>query len=189
MVVAEHAAPRSAAAPASVGARLAAYLLDWLVTFIVVCLCTAAAGLILLATSDMGRNDPPNRAIYASLLVAALAAPIWVGMTLAGWAWRGRTVGKTAMSLRIVDRSGRPPGIARSLLRLVVYLAENVPLAAAGPVLAAAVAFRAQHLPADLLAAFAAILLLPLVSTAVMVRDRHRRALHDLVAGTVVVAE
>ena len=177
------------ALPASVASRIAAYALDWLVTFILACLFLSAAGLLLLVATDMGRRDAPDGAIYAALIVASLVVPVWLVVTLAGWAWSGRTVGKLAMNLRVVDRDGRPPGWPRAAVRLVVYLLESLPLAVLAPAVAAGVLLRARPLGAYLLVGGAALLLLPLVSLVLALRDGAHRALHDRVAGTVVRAE
>ena len=188
MAVAEHPAMAPTAYPAGFAARLAAYVLDWLVTFILACVCTASAGLLLLLTSDMGRTDPPDRAIYAALIIATLVVPVWFVMTLAGWTWEGRSIGKLAMNLRILDRRGHPPGVWRAMLRLAVYIVENVPVAALAPTMAAALLLRSQPVLPVIGAAFSLSLLVPLVSTVLVLHDRRHRALHDFIAGTVVVS-
>lgn len=177
------------AAPASLGNRLAAYLIDWLVTFILGCVFISAAGLLLLVASDMGRTDPPDRVLYAALLVAAMVVPVWTVVTLVGWSWQGQSVGKLAMNLRIVNRSGATPGLGRALVRLLVYVVEHVALLA-GPLAGAASWWLgSRELPALVLVAPAATLVVPVVSLILLLKDRERRALHDRVAGTWVIAE
>lgn len=187
--VAEHAGPRITAEPAPLGARLIAFLLDWLVTFILVCLFTASAGLVLLIASDMGREDPPDRALYAALLIASLVVPVWAVLTLTGWVWHGRSAGKLAMNLQVVDSSGRPPGIPRAAARLVVYMLENAPIAMVAPVVLGMTLLRAHAVVPQALAALAAALVLPVISAALALRDPRHRTLHDLAAGTLVVAQ
>ena len=191
VAVAQQAHLVATAQPAGLGRRLAAYVLDWLVTFILGCLLTAAAGMILLRSTDGGRRDASDRAIYASVIIAGLVIPVWLAMTVAGWAWWGRTLGKVAVSIRVVDRRGRPPGIARALVRMMIYIIENVPPAVALPVAGMALALRPDLSapPIQLLTACGAALVAPLVSLALMLRDPARRALHDLLAGTIVVIE
>lgn len=177
------------AAPASLGNRLAAYLIDWLVTFILGCVFISAAGLLLLVASDMGRTDPPDRVLYAALLVAAMVVPVWTVVTLVGWSWQGQSVGKLAMNLRVVNRSGAAPGLGRALVRLLVYVVEHVALLA-GPLAGAASWWLgSRELPALVLVAPAATLVVPVVSLILLLKDRERRALHDRVAGTWVIAE
>ncbi|MFN8556252.1 MAG: RDD family protein [Dehalococcoidia bacterium] len=175
--------------PASLGARLGAYVLDWLVGFIVTCALLAAAGLVLLLASDMGRQDPPDRALYAALGVAGLTLPLWLALTLVGWTWRGQSIGMTAIGLRVVDWYGDPPSLPRALLRLIIYTLENAPLAAIGPIAGAALALRAQANLTQALAGLGVALLAPLVSLAIALVDRYGRAPHDLIAGTLVIAE
>ena len=191
MAIAEQAHSAATAQPAGFGRRLAAYVLDWLVTFILGCLLTAAAGMILLRSTDGGRRDASDRAIYASVIIAGLVVPVWLVMTVAGWAWWGRTLGKLAMSIRVVDHRGRPPGIARALVRMMIFMIENLPPAVALPVAGMALALRPDlTVPQfQFLTACGAALVAPLVSLALMLRDPSRRALHDLLAGTTVVIE
>jgi uncharacterized RDD family membrane protein YckC len=189
VVVAEQpAAPvRQPAAPFL--GRLAAQVLDWLVTFIIVALFLVAAGLYLLVTSDMARRDPSDQAILTALVIASLSIPTWCVVTLAGFTWRGRSAGKLAMNLRIVARNGSPPGIRRSLLRFVVYAVEVVPLALAAPVAALALVWRSSGVLSQMLVVGGAALLVPAISLLLVLRDRSKRALHDLAAGTTVVAD
>ncbi len=188
MVVADGTERHLIVEPAGFGSRLAAYLLDSLVAFIISCLCAASAGLLLLINSDMGRKDPSERAIYAALIVASLAAPIWLVMTLHGWTAHGRTIGKLAMNLRIVDGRGRNPSLARALPRMVVYLLESLPLAGVAPVAALAYLLQTPVVPRVLVATGLA-LLVPLISVALALGHPRRRALHDIVAGTLVVRD
>jgi uncharacterized RDD family membrane protein YckC len=91
-------------------------------------------------------------------LVAALAGGAWlllVGMYfVVFWSVLGQTPGMRLMRLRVQTAGGRPPGMGRSLLRLVGLVCAIVPL-------------------------FGGIV--PVLF------DHRRRALHDFVAGTVVV--
>ena len=41
---------------------------------------------------------------FAALIIASQEVPVWAVLTLAGWVWHGRSAGKLAMNLRIVDR-------------------------------------------------------------------------------------
>ena len=57
-----------------------------------------------------------------------------------------------------------------------------------GVALAAALLLRSQPVLPVIGAVFALSLLVPLASTVLVLRDRRHRALHDLIAGTVVVS-
>lgn len=189
MVVADQPSVRIQRPVAPFGSRLAAQVLDWLVTFILTSAFMVAAGLYLLISSDMARRDPSDRAILTAALVAAMAVPAWCVVTLAGFTWHGRSVGKLAMNLRVVAGDGRPPGIGRSLVRLVVYILELAPLAAIAPVIALVLAWRPAGVLVPALVALGGAAVLPLVSLGLVLRDREHRALHDLLAGTVVIVD
>jgi uncharacterized RDD family membrane protein YckC len=171
------------------GSRLAAYLLDWLVMFILVCVFLAVAGLVLLLASDMGRRDPSDRAIDVAIIIASLVVPVWLVLTFAGWSWQGRSVGKLAMNLRIVNRRGLPPGPGRSAVRLLVYVVENLPLTIALPIAGVSWLLRAHAAGRVIAIAAVASLALPLVSLLLALGDRAGRTLHDRAAGTHVIAE
>src|SRR5262245_47652871 len=134
---------------ARLGLRLAAYVVDWLVTVIVASTLISLGGIQLWLATNRGQQDPPNASLYAFLLLAVLALPLWLLVTLGGWSHAGRSVGKLAMGLRIVESRGRPPGLLRALPRLAVYLLENLALVAAP----AAIALRL--VAGDLLPAWA----------------------------------
>lgn len=189
MTVADHPLAAARVRYAGFGSRLAAYLLDWLVTFILTCLFLAGAGLFLLAASDMGRRDPTDQDMVWFIAIASLSAPVWLALTLGGWAWYGRSVGKLAMNLRIVTSAGNRPGFLRAAVRVLVYTVESAPLAAAIPAAAAAWMLRG-HLPFSIvLAAIGGSLLLPLLSGVLLQRDRYHRSLHDLLSGTRVIVD
>ena len=97
--------------------RLLAYLIDWLVmvglTFVMSLVVGGPLGLFSVDT--------------AAMAVVILFFVIWTGYGIVlEWFWRGRTVGKYAMGLQVVDQSGlnlRPSQIVmRNLVRLVDML-------------------------------------------------------------------
>ena len=178
----------SAHVPARRGLRLLAYIADWLVAVILASIFVSAGGLQLYLATDGGSADPPDLSIYLFLGISALALPAWFLITLVGWSRAGLSVGKLAMGLRIVDRQRRPPGLLRGGLRLIFYSLESLFLFAA-PVIAVAGTAAGGLLPrwsVPLSAALAVGALLALMPALV---GRAGRALHDLVAGTVVVEE
>lgn len=189
MTVADHPTAPPRPRSAGFGSRVTAYLLDWLVTFILTCLFLAAAGLFLLAVTDMGRRDPTDRDMVWFIAIALLSAPVWLALTLGGWAWYGRSVGKLAMNLRIVSSAGNRPGVLRAALRILVYVIENAPLAAALPAGVAAWMLRGQLNISLTLAALGGSFLLPLLSVVLLWRDRYHRSLHDLLSGTRVIVD
>jgi uncharacterized RDD family membrane protein YckC len=168
--------------------RLVAYVVDWLVTVIIASVLVSIGGLQLYLASDRGTTDPPDWAVYVFLGIALLALPIWLVMTLAGWSTSGRSIGKLATGLRIVDRRGRRPGFLRSLLRVAVYCVENTPFVVA-PAVVALQLVADEALPAWSLPVALLLLLGAMVALLPALVSRGGRTLHDLAAGTTVVEE
>lgn len=189
MAVADRTVSPVAPRYAGLASRLAAYLLDWLVTFIIACLVLAAAGLFLLLRSDMGRADPTDQDMVWFVAIASLSIPLWFALTWGSWAWYGRSAGKLALNLRIVTSSGNRPGFARALLRLLVYAVEGLPLAAAVPAAVVVWMLRGHLNAGPILAGLGASLLLPVFSAVLLWRDRYHRSMHDVLSGTRVIVD
>ncbi len=108
---------------ASFETRLVAFVLDMIVLFSVFLLFIAIAGLQLLLRSDFGDVDPPDSAFYLAAIIILIYFFLFFPLYfLALWVWRGQTVGKMAMVIKVVRRDGRPLGVGTALLRLVGYL-------------------------------------------------------------------
>ena len=174
--------------PARVGLRLAAYLVDWLVTVILASVLVSLGGLQLYFTAGRGRHDPPDASVYAVLVISLLTLPFWALMTLIGWSRAGRSIGKLAVGLRIVDRRGRRPGLVRSLVRLLVYALEHLPLVLVPGVITLWLVTDAV-LPGWVPPVALGVVLAALAAMAPAVLGRGGRPLHDRAAGTVVVEE
>jgi uncharacterized RDD family membrane protein YckC len=188
-MVRTRAARRNRAAPlrpARAGLRLVAYLVDWLVMVILGSVLVSVGGLQLYLASGRGRHDAPDGSIYAFLLISVLVLPLWLLVTLVGWA-AGRSVGKLALGLRIVDRRGRRPGLLRSLGRLLVFLLENLPLFAAVALIAAWA--TVDDAPGWTLPLALLLLLVPVLTLGPSLRALGGRPLHDRAAGTLVIEE
>jgi len=168
--------------------RVAAYLVDWLVAVILASVLVTIGGLQLYIASDWGKQEPPDPAVYAFLLLSVLALPIWLLATYAGWSMSGRSVGKLAVGLRIVQQHGAAAGPLRSLVRLAVYGVENAPLLLL-PAILILTRVSDDALPGWWTPVAAAMLLAALAAQAPALLSPGGRALHDLAAGTVVVEE
>ena len=108
---------------ASFETRLVAFVLDVIVLFSVFLLFIAVAGLQLLLRSDFGDVDPPDSAFYLAAIILLIYFLLFFPLYfLALWVWRGQTVGKMAMAIKVVRRDGHPLGVGTALLRLVGYL-------------------------------------------------------------------
>ena len=97
--------------------RMMAYLLDWLVM----------AGLTLGAAIGIGGPLGMFSPDTAVMFVLVLFFVIWTGYGIVlEWFWRGQTIGKRALGLRVVDQSGlnlRPSQVVmRNLVRFVDML-------------------------------------------------------------------
>ena len=108
---------------ASFETRLVAFVLDVIVLLSVFALFFAVAFLQLLLRSDFGDVDPPDSAFYlAAIILLIYFFPFFPLYFLALWVWRGQTVGKMAMAIKVVRRDGHRLGVGTALLRLVGYL-------------------------------------------------------------------
>ena len=107
---------------ASFETRLVAFVLDLIVLFSFFMLFVAVAFLQLLLRSDFGEVDPPGSAVFTAVALV-LADLLFVPAYFLGlWAWRGQTVGKMAMAIKVVRRDGSRVGLGTEALRLIGYL-------------------------------------------------------------------
>jgi uncharacterized RDD family membrane protein YckC len=121
--------PRNAASPF---ARLLAALVDAVILAAINVLLFAPVFLIDYFRSELQTRDAaPDwafRAITAlSILLAVLANVLYV---VGGWAWRGRTPGKSLLGLAVVKRgsaSGRGIGWPSAFLRAIVCVLAGIP--------------------------------------------------------------
>jgi len=97
--------------------RLAAFLIDWLVVFVVY------GPLVIVAFgSEYFSLEVPRYWDAATGLVIAVG-------TLLFWRYQGATPGKIAIAARIVDaQTGGSPGTARLVVRFFAYIVSALPL-------------------------------------------------------------
>lgn len=167
---------------ASFEARVAATILDGLVFLIIASLLVTAGSLIVLFSSDFERVDPTTTAINA-FWVCILAIPIcWLLYLIVGWAWKGQTLGDAVMQVVVLRADGQPLGLLGALARTIAVLVYVLFLAAG--VLAAYLTRESFAAAAASVGAGLALCVVGLLWSAF---DGHRRALHDRIAGTIVV--
>jgi len=112
---------------ASFETRLVAFILDLIVLASFFALFVAFALLQLLLRSDFGDDDPPDQAYYVAAIIIMTYFVAFVPLYFVGmWAWRGQTLGKMAVAIRVVRTDGRPAGVGAALLRLVGYLFSSL---------------------------------------------------------------
>ncbi|HEU4978187.1 MAG TPA: RDD family protein [Solirubrobacteraceae bacterium] len=134
---------------ASWWSRVAAALLDGLIVFVV-----AVAVTVLVGAGGGGGTAARTAGGFVFLLVALLYAPLLLATN------EGRTIGKQALSIRVVTDDARPPGWGTAILREVL-----------------------------LKGIFGVIGIVLVIDVLVPLFDRRNRALHDMAAHTRVVSD
>ena len=167
---------------ASFESRVAAGALDILVMFIIAALWITAGSLIVLISSDFEKVEPSSTALNAFWVCVACIAPALLLYFFIGFAWKGQTIGASVMQVMIIRSDGKPLGVLGAMAR-VIGLLIYVLIAAGGLILA--YAFRDN--PAIAAAAIGGALVTAAFGFIWAAFDRHRRTLHDRIAGTIVV--
>jgi uncharacterized RDD family membrane protein YckC len=172
-------------------ARLVAFVVDSVVLLSFILVFWAVAGLQLLIASDFGDKDPPGSSYYAVLAIAMAVIPLWLAFNVVLCRWRGQTVGKYVADIKIVREDGRPLGLWRSLARFLllhpllfhIFLVPNWLLTTA---IVTSLTVSAAVLVVTLTITFLSVFAIFLATGSVLL-DRNHRALHDRVAGTILV--
>ena len=168
------------------GRRLAAYLLDWLLSIIVGGLLLLLAGLILLGASDLDRRDPPNIAIYAAILIITSWLPLWLLLTTVVWSRLGASPGMAVMGIGVVDQQRNRPGAWRACWRAIALTVSSLPLLLA-PMLIALAASLGTVGPLYIFLPVLVLVILSLAACAAGLVRKDGRAAHDWASGTSVV--
>jgi uncharacterized RDD family membrane protein YckC len=112
---------------ASFETRLVAFVLDLIVLASFFALFVAFAGLMLLIRTDFGDHDPTDQELNVAAIIILLYFAPFVPLYFVGlWTWRGQTLGKMAMAIRVMRPDGRSVGVGAALLRLVGYLFSSL---------------------------------------------------------------
>lgn len=167
---------------ASFESRVAAGALDVLVMFIIAALLVTVGSLIVLVSSDFEKVEPSGTALNAFWVCVGCIPPALLLYFFIGFAWKGQTIGASVMQLMVIRSDGHPLGVLGAMAR-VIGLLVYVLIAGAG--LIVGYAFRDNSLLAA--AAIGGSLVLAALGFIWAAFDRHRRTLHDRIAGTVVV--
>lgn len=172
--------------------RIVGYLVDSVILVSFGLVFFAIAGFQLLLTSDFTEVDPPDSSLYA-------APAIVLGGTLIGWMlfnvallwWRAQTAGQYVAGIKVQREDGSAP----TRRQLVAWLLMLHPLLF-HPLLAllwfldaiVVVSLTVSEVALAVGLFFVLLCLLaPLVALFAAAFDRQRRALHDRLAGIVVV--
>jgi uncharacterized RDD family membrane protein YckC len=167
---------------ASFESRVAAGALDILVMFIIAALLVTAGSLIVLISSDFEKVEPSSTALNAFWVCVGCIPPALLLYFFIGFAWKGQTIGASVMQLMVIRSDGHALGVLGAMAR-VVGLLIYVLIASAGIIIG--YAFRDNSLIAA--AAVGGALVLAAFGFIWAAFDRHRRTLHDRIAGTIVV--
>lgn len=167
---------------ASFEARVAAGALDVLVMFIIAALLVTAGSVIVLISSDFERVEPSSTALNAFWVCVGCIPPALLLYFFIGFAWKGQTIGASVMQLMVIRSDGHPLGVLGAMAR-VVGLLVYVLIVAFGLILA--YAFRENAAIAA--AAIGGAFVLAALGFIWAAFDRHRRTIHDRIAGTIVV--
>lgn len=173
-------------------ARLVAFIFDTVILLAFLALFAIVAMFQLLARSSFGDTDAPDSAYYAALAIIAGVVPFWLLFNVWLLSWRGQTVGKYIVGIRIARHDGGRLGFLRAFARML--LLDPVLF---HPLLAvpwALLVIYGTMLTSNtlVLVATMTVLLLSIVAApialAAILADGRRRALHDRIAGTLVVS-
>ena len=167
---------------ASFEARVAAGALDVLVMFIIAALLVTAGSVIVLISSDFEKVEPSSTALNAFWVCVGCIPPALLLYFFVGFAWKGQTIGASVMQLMVIRSDGHPLGVLGAMAR-VVGLLIYVLIASGGII--AAYAFREDSVIAA--AAIGGSFVIAALGFIWAAFDRHRRTLHDRIAGTIVV--
>jgi uncharacterized RDD family membrane protein YckC len=167
---------------ASFESRVAAGALDVLVMFIIAALLVTAGSVIVLISSDFEKVEPSGTALNAFWVCVGCIPPALLLYFFIGFAWKGQTIGASVMQLMVIRSDGAPLGVLGAMARVIGLLVYAL-IAAGG--LIAAYALRDNSTLAA--AAIGAAFVLAALGFIWAAFDRHRRTLHDRIAGTIVV--
>jgi len=186
------AADSSQPSDAGLEARLVAFIFDTIILLAFLALFAMVAMFQLLARSSFGDTDPPDSAYYAALGIIAGIVPFWLLFNVWLQSWRGQTVGKYIVGIRIARHDGGRIGMPRALVRML--LLDPVLF---HPLLAvpwALLVIYGTMLTSNtvVLVATTTVLLLSIVAApvalAAMLSDGRRRGLNDRIVGTLVIS-
>ena len=179
-------------APASLGTRIAAYLIDSIVLLMFLLIFFVIGGAVLLFTSNWGKDDPPDAAFNAFIAIL-IGGPLvsWSLFNLMLDRWRAQSIGMYVVGIRATfdEPGGRTAGSV--LLRWfglnpVLFHPLLIPVWALLATYATSVTLSRSILVLTLALVLLCIVA-PIVTFATMALDSGRRGVHDRLARTRVV--
>jgi uncharacterized RDD family membrane protein YckC len=167
---------------ASFESRVTAGILDGLVLFIIASLLVTAGSMVILISSDFEKVDPSSTAINVFWASTAAIPFAFLLYFFIAWAWKGQTVGAAVMQTVVLRSDGERLGVLGAVARVIGLLTYVLFIGLGGLgayALRDSTALAAAVLGGGIFLALAGILWAAF--------DSQRRALHDRLAGTIVV--
>ena len=177
---------------ATLGARIAAYLIDSIVLVVVLLIFFVIGGAVLLFTSDLGKEDPPDAA-FSAFIAILIGGPLifWSLLNLALMSWRAQTAGMYVAGLVATSEDGDVRAPRRVLVRWFgMHPTLYHPLFVPVWLLLSAYATSVTLSRSVLILTLSLVLLclvVPIVGLVAMALDSERRGIHDRIAHTRVV--
>lgn len=112
-------------APAGLGSRFVAQFIDLLLLFVVLAMVSIAAA---VAGAAAGTVNGYGGELVVILWLAAVFVLLLGYFAILEGAWSGRTLGKAAMRLRVVDQRGGPISVSQSVIRNLVRFVDFLPV-------------------------------------------------------------
>jgi uncharacterized RDD family membrane protein YckC len=178
---------------AGLEARIVAFLFDTVILLAFFSVFLMISLFQLLLRSDFGKIDPPDSAFYAALGTIIGVVPFWLAFNLWLLMWRGQSVGKYIVGIRVAGSGGDGDGLglrqAAARILLLDPLLFHPLLAIPWALLAVVATSLTINIVVLVVTVSVALLSLlsPFIALGAMIVDKDRRGLHDRIAGTLVV--
>ncbi len=187
------APPAAATKPiAQFNARISAYLVDSIILVALILVFVVLSGLELLIANNRTDGDPPEAAFYAAVAIFLGGLLLtWTALNLALLRWRGQTTGMYVIGIRAVSEDGRPLPMRRVVgrwlgLHPLLFHPFLLPVWALLSLVVVSEALSQAALIVTIMLVVLCIIS-PVAALITALADPERRALHDRLAGTVVV--
>jgi len=168
-----------------------AFIFDTIILLAFASVFVVAALFQFLVQSKFGDVDPPDSSYYLGLGIIVAIIPFWLAFNLWLQASRGQTVGMYIVGIAIARSDGGRLGLMGALWRTLTLnpVLFHPILGAAWVLLAIFVTMLTPNWVVLIVTATLAVLSLvaPFVALVTVAQDKQRRALHDRIAGTLVV--
>ncbi|MDI6857506.1 MAG: RDD family protein [Dehalococcoidia bacterium] len=176
---------------AGLEARVVAFLFDTIILLAFSSVFLTASLFQLLLRSDFGEVDPPDSAFYTSLGMIVAVVPFWFAFNLWLLMWKGQSVGKYIVGIRVAGANGSGLTLGQAAARILLLdpLLFHPLLAVPWALLAIFATSLTLNVVVLVVTVSLALLSLlsPLIALGAMAFDEQRRGLHDRIAGTLVV--